>query len=289
MLRLLRGKERGDTIVEVLVALAVLSLAFSISYATANKSLLTARNSEEHSEALQYLNSQVELARADADDPALYNSSGSVCMDANQSSSSYGKPIAAPSAGCTYKGLYQISYTYNQAKSIGINQDVFTFSVQWEGLADLGVQQESLNYKIHDVASSSSFGSALTGGTGSGSGAGGSSVVSGGSAPSGGGGGGGSVTPPPQVSISAALPTVSAGQNDQIFWSVTGATTCTASGAWGGSRPTSGFYATAGLFFTPTTYTLTCTGAGGTGSGSTAVIVKGGIQCNAFYQAQGRC
>lgn len=51
---------RGDTIVEVMIVLAVLGFAISISFATANRSLLNARQAQENSEATAYVQSQVE-------------------------------------------------------------------------------------------------------------------------------------------------------------------------------------------------------------------------------------
>lgn len=44
--------QRGDTIIEVLIVLAILSFAFSVSLATASKSLKQSRSAEEHSRAL---------------------------------------------------------------------------------------------------------------------------------------------------------------------------------------------------------------------------------------------
>ncbi|HEX4774334.1 MAG TPA: type II secretion system protein [Candidatus Saccharimonadales bacterium] len=53
----------GDTIVEVMIVLAILGLAISISYATANRSLLNARQAQENSEASLYVQSQIEALR----------------------------------------------------------------------------------------------------------------------------------------------------------------------------------------------------------------------------------
>lgn len=55
--------QRGDTIIEVMIVLAVLGLALSISYATANRSLLNTRQAQENSEATSLVQSQVEALR----------------------------------------------------------------------------------------------------------------------------------------------------------------------------------------------------------------------------------
>jgi hypothetical protein len=68
----------------------------------------------------------------------------------------------------------------------------------------------------------------------------------------------------PTVSISASPTVVTSGNSSTITWSSTNATTCTASGAWSGTRATSG-----SLTVSPTTdsvYSLTCSGLGGSSS-----------------------
>jgi prepilin-type N-terminal cleavage/methylation domain-containing protein len=57
------SKQRGDTIVEVLIVLAVVGLALAVSYSIANRSLLGVRQAQEHSEALQIAQTQIERLR----------------------------------------------------------------------------------------------------------------------------------------------------------------------------------------------------------------------------------
>jgi hypothetical protein len=86
----------------------------------------------------------------------------------------------------------------------------------------------------------------------------------------------GSVTPPPPaptVSLSASPTTVSAGQSATLTWNSTNATACTASGAWSGSQATTGSANTGGLNQT-SSYTLTCSGSGGSTSATTSVTVS---------------
>ncbi|HEX5395377.1 MAG TPA: dockerin type I domain-containing protein [Candidatus Saccharimonadales bacterium] len=76
---------------------------------------------------------------------------------------------------------------------------------------------------------------------------------------------------PPTVSLSANPTTITSGSSSSLSWSSTNATSCTASGAWTGSKATSGTQSV-----TPTatsTYTLSCTGAGGTANKSVTVTV----------------
>lgn len=67
----------------------------------------------------------------------------------------------------------------------------------------------------------------------------------------------------PTVTISASPPLISAGTTTTLSWSSTNATSCEASGAWTGTKATSGSEETAVLSVT-STFNLACTGPGGT-------------------------
>jgi hypothetical protein len=85
----------------------------------------------------------------------------------------------------------------------------------------------------------------------------------------------GSPPPEPTVTLDADPGTVAPNGTAMLTWSTTDATSCTASGGWTGSKATSGSESTAALSNT-TSYTLQCTGAGGSATGSTTVTVSVG-------------
>lgn len=60
------SKQAGDTIVEVVIAVAVVSSVLVGAFSLSSSSVRAIRDSEEHSEALQLLQGQVELIRAAA-------------------------------------------------------------------------------------------------------------------------------------------------------------------------------------------------------------------------------
>ncbi|MBX4181341.1 hypothetical protein KW807_00555, partial [Candidatus Parcubacteria bacterium] len=73
------------------------------------------------------------------------------------------------------------------------------------------------------------------------------------------------------ANISASPATIPSGNSSTLTWSSTNAASCTASGAWSGSKATSGTQVV-----TPTataTYTITCTGASGSANKSVTVTV----------------
>jgi uncharacterized cupredoxin-like copper-binding protein len=81
------------------------------------------------------------------------------------------------------------------------------------------------------------------------------------------------VVAPPAVSLVASPTLIAAGASTTLTWSATNATSCTASGAWSGSEPTSGSSPFIPTTF-PASYTLACAGTGGSTS-ATATVIAG--------------
>jgi trimeric autotransporter adhesin len=77
----------------------------------------------------------------------------------------------------------------------------------------------------------------------------------------------------PSVSITATPSTVANGTSSSLHWSAVNATSCVASGAWSGSKSTSGTQST-GVLSANATYTLTCSGPGGSAAQSATVSIK---------------
>ena len=78
-MRIMRGlhrAQRGDTIVEVLIAVAIISLVLTAAYATVNRNVAGIQNVQEHSDALKLVEGQVEFLRAEGSIPA-----GNVCFN----------------------------------------------------------------------------------------------------------------------------------------------------------------------------------------------------------------
>lgn len=56
-------KQSGDTIVEVMIAMAVISLVLVAAYITTTRNITRVEDTQEHSQALQLAQSQIELLR----------------------------------------------------------------------------------------------------------------------------------------------------------------------------------------------------------------------------------
>ncbi len=93
--------------------------------------------------------------------------------------------------------------------------------------------------------------------------------------------GGAEPTPadPPSVDLASASDIVNQGETVQLTWSSQQADSCAASGGWSGTRPTSGS-ATVGPLNGSTTFTLTCSGAGGNAVAMLSVAVLDVVTLN---------
>lgn len=78
-------QETGDTIIEVLVAIAVVSLVLVGAYSSVNHSTLSTQDSQEHIQALKLIQSQVEFLRATGTftPPGCFSATGSINSPAN--------------------------------------------------------------------------------------------------------------------------------------------------------------------------------------------------------------
>ena len=82
-----------------------------------------------------------------------------------------------------------------------------------------------------------------------------------------------SVTPPaPTVALAASPSTITSGNSAALTWASSNATSCMASGAWSGAKSMSGSQST-GALKANSTYSLTCTGAGGSATQATTISV----------------
>ncbi|MEO6513365.1 MAG: prepilin-type N-terminal cleavage/methylation domain-containing protein [Candidatus Saccharimonadales bacterium] len=142
--------QRGDTIVEVLIALAIISSVLAGAFFVTNRSAQNIRDTEEHTQALQLLQGQIEQIRTMASDPNATNGQfpPQLCFDDKgviQSASS-----ANDFTTCTdnLNGTSGVTYGFNTVKSnLPGNMRLFTSVVKWDGLHGQ-TNSETLLYKF---------------------------------------------------------------------------------------------------------------------------------------------
>ncbi|MCY0910316.1 FG-GAP repeat domain-containing protein [Massilia antarctica] len=89
-------------------------------------------------------------------------------------------------------------------------------------------------------------------------------------------------TPAPTVTLALNQSKITLGSSATLTWSSTNATSCTASGAWTGAQAISGTAAQTPTASGAPTYTLTCTGTGGTINQSVALTVPIPVQKSSY-------
>lgn len=153
-------QQAGDTIVEVIIVLAVLGTAISIAYSTASRSLQATRQAEENSQATQLVQSQIESLRSYSALPAsnsnhIFVTPGAFCFDTS------GNVAASPTllltttstgayhGSCVYNNLFNIAIFYTKNNMFGHQTDTFTVRATWDDVQGSSKDTVTLVYRLH--------------------------------------------------------------------------------------------------------------------------------------------
>ena len=140
---------RGDTIVEVMIAIAIAGSVMGGAYVVTNKILANSRQAQEHTEALQIANEQIEriIGFAATSNDSLYDTTEGLQHCANKDTGALENipdPNTIP-AGCKGFGLGQlctVTFTYEPE-----NNEIFRIKVVWDSAARETPDQVSLTYR----------------------------------------------------------------------------------------------------------------------------------------------
>jgi prepilin-type N-terminal cleavage/methylation domain-containing protein len=154
-----RIRQHGDTIIEVLIAITVVSSMLAGAYVTSNKSLIGNRQAEERGEALKLVQSQVEklIARGG------YQTGNLFCIDASNNLSPEfppaaltGRPWTSYPTACvqdttgTSFSASSISIPYHLAIAYDSTAKVYTIYARWDAAGGNNVEQTTLKYRVAD-------------------------------------------------------------------------------------------------------------------------------------------
>jgi type II secretory pathway pseudopilin PulG len=158
--RRLAADQLGDTIIEVMVVLAVLGLAIGIAYATANRSLLNARQAQENSEATGMVKAQVENLRLLSANSTPANTDPNTniflptvpyCVPDPSAAS----PIDTNTSHCSSGSVPYSVLVYNCDKiSTGpcfgaSGPDTLVIQATWPDILGQGTDSVTLDYRLH--------------------------------------------------------------------------------------------------------------------------------------------
>lgn len=148
-----RLNQAGDTIVEVLIAIAVVSMVLGGAYVTTNKSLQGTRAAEERGNAIKLSESQLEQLKAmlaNATDAASIEGKASdFCIIQNAGL------YALPNAGTTACRLSVAGVTKasgEPAFNVTIHKqsaDVYKVTTRWNSILNPGQDNVQLTYRVY--------------------------------------------------------------------------------------------------------------------------------------------
>jgi len=156
--------QKGDTIVEVLIAMAVLGLVLGGAYASARRSLNATIQAHEHSAALKIAEEQQErlkyLSEQSLQPPDnIYNHLYVFCFkssDLTLSNITITFPPPIGSTGTTIMAVPLNSYSSDCVDVSGVyriaigraSDNVFTVYIRWNNIHGTGQDQVTLAYKL---------------------------------------------------------------------------------------------------------------------------------------------
>jgi len=138
--------QRGDTIVEVLIAITVVSMVLGGAYVTTNKSLLATRSAQEHATALKLVESQLEQIKglAITNPNAIFTGPSPFCVY-NQTT-----VVSTTDPRCTQSAA-GVATTTDPKFNLAItrNGNEFTVKNSWTDVTGKLTDQLSLKYRLY--------------------------------------------------------------------------------------------------------------------------------------------
>lgn len=140
-------QQRGDTIVEVLIAIGVVSLILAGAFVTTNRNLLQTRSAQERGNAQKLVESQIEQIKnaAATDSETIFGTTvpASFCI------SSSGAVVASSNASCAVNAAGQAT-SAEPVYHLSVTRSGNTFTVQntWSSISG-GSNNVEMKYRLY--------------------------------------------------------------------------------------------------------------------------------------------
>jgi Tfp pilus assembly protein PilV len=145
-----QNRQKGDTIVEVLICVLIVSVILGGAYTTVQRSAVGIRNSQEHAEVLKLLQAQVEELRTNASTSrTIYTANAPFCMvdglPVSTTQQSTAAKCSQDSAGnpATSEPMYKMSIKRTNSGG-GV---LFTVRADWAAVTNTPAQ-ETIFYRL---------------------------------------------------------------------------------------------------------------------------------------------
>jgi prepilin-type N-terminal cleavage/methylation domain-containing protein len=140
--------QRGDTLVEVLIAIAVISSVLAGAYVVTNKSLTSSRDAQERGNALKLSEGQLERVKTvvTTNPDAIFGLTAPNPFCINSANT----PVAISNSACQVNALGVATSGQPQYRlSIQRSGNVFTLTTIWDNVRGTGTSKVELSYKAY--------------------------------------------------------------------------------------------------------------------------------------------
>jgi prepilin-type N-terminal cleavage/methylation domain-containing protein len=144
--------QRGDTIVEVLIAITIVGLILGGAYVTSHNSLSATQDAQEHANALQLAQGQIELLRSGAlSNSQVFTTPVPFCITPSGTIKTTVLTCTVNSSGAVGSVLAANIYKVQVISRTGSGTGPYTFTTQstWPGLQNK-TDQVQLVYRLYD-------------------------------------------------------------------------------------------------------------------------------------------
>jgi len=150
----LRRNERGDTIVEVLISILIVSVILTGAYVTTNTSLRTTRASEERTAALKLVQGQLELVKsmmASSAGATVVNSApANFCIVPNTAVGAQPTTPGSTAAACQQDSNGNPTTQALRYKlAISKTGNIFTAQAKWDSIVNSGQDSVQMTYRVY--------------------------------------------------------------------------------------------------------------------------------------------
>jgi type II secretory pathway pseudopilin PulG len=147
------NKQRGDTIVEVMFAMAIIGLTLGIGYGIANRAIIIGRDAQEQTESSKFVEAQLEkIITVTANQPELYFSTletpgTTFCIDDTLTR----QVAATPATQCRF-GPINSDGVGRYGVTIVRNGNIFTITGRWDNTRGSYQSTSSMVYRTYDYS-----------------------------------------------------------------------------------------------------------------------------------------
>lgn len=152
--------QRGDTIVEVLISIAIVSMILGGAYVMTNRSLQATRGSQERSNALKVVEAQLETLKSVAGGANTNTVMGAIGVPAEfcivpttlaVSSAATANNCRFDVLGNAYTGNSQPIYKITISRTPIAGGEGYTFTIKntWDSIISKNTEQTTMSYRIY--------------------------------------------------------------------------------------------------------------------------------------------